>query len=294
MLVLKEMGKKVAWINDCPVPPALQFLWNLDFINPELNIEEYNPDIIISVDTSDTGRLWKIYETWKAEFEKKPLIVIDHHISNPHFGDINIIEPDASSTCQMLTHILFELGLETYITPEAATFFYTGLQTDSNLYFNTNTQAETLEAGAKLLRLWADFRLPIMELYKKKTTNQLRVWSYAFEQLEYHENNRVCGCILSREWLKSLWIERDELGGYFKALISDVLINVEWIDIAYLIYPLDKDEIKVSMRSGESYNVARICEQFWGGGHTQAAGFQSFNTMDSVEKILLTKIRETL
>lgn len=79
--------------------------------------------------------------------------MIDHHISNPLFGDINIVDPKASSTCELLVFILKELDFLQYVTPEAATFLYTGLQTDSNMYFNTNTRAETLEAGAQLMRL---------------------------------------------------------------------------------------------------------------------------------------------
>lgn len=72
--------------------------------------------------------------------------MIDHHISNPLFGDINIVDPKASSTCELMVHIIKILKLEAYMSPEAATFFYTGLQTDSNMYFNVNTRPETLEA----------------------------------------------------------------------------------------------------------------------------------------------------
>lgn len=293
-LVLESMGKQVKAINDCPVPPALQFLWNNHFIEPELNIAEFNPDIIISLDASDTGRLGESYVKWESEFQKRTLVVIDHHISNPLFWDINIVDAKASSVCELLTHVIFEVKLEKYFSPEAATFLYCGLQTDSNMYFNTNTRAETLEAGAKLLRLWADFRLPIMELYKKRTQNQLKLWSHAFEGLEYHCNNSVCACILSREWLRKLWISREELWWYFKWLISEILINIEWIKIAYLIYPLDESENKVSMRSQEWYDVAKICESFWGGGHRQAAGFQSMESKEIISKGLLEKIKEVL
>lgn len=293
-LILKEMWKEVKGINDCPVPPSLRFLWENKLIDPELNVSEYDPDIIISLDASDTGRLWETYLKWEKEFNKRPLVVIDHHISNPYFGDINIIDVQASSVCELLTKVLHDLKLEKYISPLAATFLYTGLQTDSNMYFNTNTRAETLEAGANLIRLWADFRKPISELYKKRTANQLQLWSYAFGNIQYSQDNKVCSCVLSRDGLRSLWIEKEELWGYFKWLISEILINIEWVKIAYLIYPLDEKENKVSMRCQEWYNVAEICEIFWWGWHKQAAGLQSMHDAKKIEELLTQEITKQI
>lgn len=293
-LTLKNMWKQVQGINDTHVPEMLQFLWNLELIDPELDVAQYNPDIIISLDSSDTGRLGETYLKWESEFQKRPLIVIDHHISNPLFGDINIVDPDASSVCEMMTHILHELSLESHITPEAASFFYTGLQTDSNMYFNTNTRAQTLEAGAMLLKLWADFRTPISELYKKRTQNQITLWQHAFSNLQYSHNGEVCACKLDFFELQSLGIDTGELSGYFKGLISEIMINIEWVKIAYLIYPLSETENKVSMRSQEGYNVAEICETFWGWGHKQASGIQGDFTQETIEKQLIQEILKQL
>ena len=282
-LILKEMWKQVRWINDCGVPPALQFLWNIEIIQPDLDVRAFNPDIIISLDSSDTERLWETYIKWQKIFEEKTFVVIDHHVSNPRFWDTNIIDAEASSVCEIMVRIIEELRLEKYVTSEAATFLYTGLQTDSNMYFNTNTRPSTLKAWATLMELWADFRLPVSELYKKRTPNQMKLWSYALEQIKYLENWKICSCIFTREWLKKLWIEQDELWNYFKGFISEILINIEWVNVAFLIYPLDENESKVSMRSQAWFNVAEICEQFWGGGHKQAAGFQS---EECTEKII--------
>jgi len=52
-------------------------------IEPKLDIKAYNPDLIIALDSSDTGRLGKVYIDNQDIFQKIPLVVIDHHISNP-------------------------------------------------------------------------------------------------------------------------------------------------------------------------------------------------------------------
>jgi len=117
--------------------------------------------------------------------------MIDHHISNPLFGDINILDIGAGSVCEMLVDISERLGLTSHITPEAATCLYTGLQTDSNMYFNTNTTPKTLRAGAKLIELGANFRLPIIECFKKKNYIQMKLWERALKNMKQDFNSQL-------------------------------------------------------------------------------------------------------
>jgi len=293
-LVLRYMWKDVHGINDENVPGIFNFLWNSEIIDPNLDVWEFDPDIIISLDASDEARLWESYIKWKDIFDEKTLIVIDHHVSNPWFGDINIIDPEASSVCEMLTHIITDLELQKYVSPEAATFLYTGLQTDSNMYFNTNTRPSTLRAGATLMELWADFRLPVSELYKKRTANQMRVWQYALSHICYRYNGKVCSVVLDRNWLNSLWLEESELSGCFKWFISEILINISGVKIAYLLYPLSTGINKISTRSQEWYNVAEICETFGWGWHKQAAWFESNDKVDVIEELLKKEIQKQI
>jgi phosphoesterase RecJ-like protein len=293
-LILKGMKKDVKCINDTAVPDMLTFTWHTDLIQPELDVKAFNPDIIISLDASNTERLGKTYIKWKEVFEQKHLVVIDHHISNPGFGNTNIVDPDASSVCELLTIIIEDLEYHEFVTPDAATLLYTGLQTDSNMYFNTNTRSSTLRAGALLLDLGANFRLPISELYKKRTANQMKVWQYALSHISYHYDAQACGVVLDKSWLDELWISESEISGCFKWFISEILINIQGIKIAYLLYPLDSWINKVSTRSQEWYNVAEICETFWGGWHKQAAGFESDEESEKIEKRLLHEINTAL
>jgi nanoRNase/pAp phosphatase (c-di-AMP/oligoRNAs hydrolase) len=122
----------------------------------------------------------------------------------------------------------------------------------------------------------------------------MRVWQHALENIKYHYDDQVCGCLLSREWLNKLNIPESEISGCFKWFISEILINIAGVKVAYLLYPLESWENKISTRSQEWYNVAEICESFWGGWHKQAAGFESHDTAEKIEKELLEKIKATL
>jgi len=293
-LILKSMKKDVKCINDTPVPDILSFTWNTELIEADLDVKAYNPDLIIALDSSDTQRLWESYITWQDIFEQKHLVVIDHHVSNPGYGNTNIIDPHASSVCEILTIIIEYLELYDYVSSEAATLLYTWLQTDSNMYFNTNTRSSTLRAWALLIDLGANFRLPISELYKKRTRAQMKVWQHALSQIHYHFDHKVCWVMLDRTWLDALWLTESEIAGCFKWFISEILINIEGVKIAYLLYPLESWKNKVSTRSQEWYNVAEICESFWGGGHKQASGFESELSSSEIEIQLLEKIKKVL
>ncbi len=293
-LVLRNMWKQVQAINDESVPESLNFLWQSDIIKPDLDVKAFNPDIIISLDAADTDRLGKSYIKWKDIFDKKTLIVIDHHISNPKFWDINIIDTKASSVCELLTHMLSDLNLEKYISSEAATFFYTGIQTDTNMYATNNTTPNTLVAGARLIELWADFRLPIKKCFREKTSEQIQAQKLAYKNLKISQDGNISYACISKKEIIESGLEISKFSEYLKWFINETLINIKWVKISFLLYPLVNWEIKWSLRSQDNYDVNTIAWIFWGGGHLQAAGFQSKDPQNTVEQKLLKLIKETL
>lgn len=293
-LVLKNMGKNVEWINDSEVPESLQFLWHNDIINPELDVKTFNPDFIISLDAGDAMRLWESYIKWKEVFDTKPFVMIDHHVSNPLFGDINILDIEAWSTAELLVDILERLELSTYISPEAATCFYTGIQTDSNMYFNTNTTAKALRVGARLIELGADFRLPITECFKKKSFTQMKLWQCALKNMKQDFGGRLTYSYITSEDLEQNGISLKDTSEYMKGFINEVLINISGTNIAFLLYPLSGTEQKASLRSQVGYDVNALCQIFWWGWHIQASGFQKIDSRESVIEELVSEIKKVL
>ena len=293
-LVLKDMWKQVQAINDDRVPESLDFLWESELIDPDLDVEEYNPDIIISLDAADQDRLWNSYIKWKNIFDAKPLIVIDHHISNPWFWDINIIDVESSSVCELLTHILTDLNLSNHITHEAATFFYTGIQTDTHMYATSNTTHNTLLAGAKLIELWANFRLPIEKCFRQKIKEQIIAWRLAYNALKITEDWNISYSNISKEDIEKSWLELSKMSEYLKWFINETLINIQNVKVSFLLYPLESWETKWSMRSQDAYDVNTIAWKFWWGWHKQAAWLQSKLSKEDLEQQLLIEINKQL
>jgi bifunctional oligoribonuclease and PAP phosphatase NrnA len=289
-LTLEKLGKDVRAINDDMIPESFSFLWHTEMIQPELDVETFAPDIIISLDAADAARLGESYLKWKHIFDITPFVVLDHHISNSGFGNINIIDTESSSTCELTVKILLELGLESDITPAAATFFYTGIQTDTNMYATSNTTAETLKVGAKLLELGADFRLPIEKCFREKTHLQITLSKIAYKNIEIIQNGTVSYTIIPRQDIQDAGIPFEKVSDGLKGFINETLINISWVQVAFLLYPLAKWGIKCSMRSKNGYDVNALCQKFGGGGHIQAAGFESSEEDDIILKRVIKEI----
>ena len=293
-LILKKLWKHVEAINDCNVPPSFWFLWHTDIINPDIDIKQFAPDCIIALDTSCISRLGESYKKWQIIFTDTPLIVIDHHISNPSFWDINIIDSKSSSTCELLTNIIQTLWFEYLIDEEIATFLYLGIQTDTIMYYNSNTTSKTLKIWSWLVWKWANYHTIIYEMFQKKSFKQLKLWGILIENMQQDISKNINYSSISPYEIGRLNIKHEEIWWYLKWAISELMINIEETKISFLIYPISLEENKVSMRSQTWYDVASICESFWWGWHTQAAWFQTKESTEVVTEKLLRKISEIL
>src|SRR6056297_742765 len=120
---LKNCGKTVTLYNEHEVPPAYRFLPGSQMIvrNVE-HAESY--DALIVLDCSKIERIGNLEES----LGDISVINIDHHCSNKNFGGIQIVEPEASATAEIIYRLVKAMGCE--ISNEIAYAIYTGIITD--------------------------------------------------------------------------------------------------------------------------------------------------------------------
>ena len=173
----------------------------------------------------------------------KKKINIDHHISNSGCGDVNLVRPEVGSACEVLYHIMdAEL-----IDKDIAEALYTGIIHDTGVFQYSNTTPETLQAAAFLISFGFDF-------------------SNLMESIRFMDGR----CIVSMVDRKTM--------DFYNAVPGDLdgivnqLRNIKGIDCAIFMYETGVLEYKVSMRSNENVDVAKVASFFGGGGHVRAAG----------------------
>jgi len=281
--ILEKIWKKVKATNDFLPPENFSFLESNNIIEPWLKIDEFNPDLIISFDAASTGQLGETYIKYEEIFKEKNFVVIDHHMTNSWFWSLNIIDDNYSSTCELTYDLIEKFWFDKYITPKEATLLTAWIHTDTNIFYNQNTTSNTLKVAAKLMDLWADFRITMYNFFQKSSWNRTKLFWFIFDNMKKSNDGKIIWASISKKDFEKTWTWDEDT-----SWIINRLINIEWCEIAFLIHEL-WDEIKASFRSKE-FSVWDFCASFWWGGHKLAAWFRIKKTLKEVEEEILDKL----
>lgn len=239
--------------------------------------EEKEYDLFIALDCGDAGRLGFS----EPLFHKaKKTLCIDHHISNGAFADENIIDPDASSTSEM---VFRELPKDK-ISKNTAECLYLGIVHDTGVFQYSCTAPETMEAAAELMRKGIDASEIIQSTFYEKTYAQNQILGRALLESILFLDGKCIAASVSRQEMEFFGVTPKDLEG----IVSQLRIT-KGVEVAVFMYETGTHEYKVSLRSGSKINVSRIAQYFGGGGHVKAAGF---TTAGSVHDVLTNLARQ--
>lgn len=275
---LERQGKQVwtSWGSaDLTVPYQYAFLAGADRISKPTELPD-RVETFIAIDCGDIKRLDILQERFHAAGVS---INIDHHLSNPGFADVNIVEPARASSSELAYELVKRL--DGAVEKHEATCFYTGMVTDTGRFQFSNTNPETLRVAAELLEAGADHLQVAERVYQSASFVQLRVLGAMLTRAK-RENGLVYSWLMLED-LGELGIEETED-------FIDVLRSVRDIQVALLIKQQPSGGWKGSLRSRGRIDVSKVAQTFGGGGHAAAAGF---NFKGGLEE-LIQKVREQL
>jgi phosphoesterase RecJ-like protein len=275
-LALDALGKdSVMYLyGDAPLPAEYSFM-PLDELRRELP-EDWRERVLIALDCANESRLGPDPEPLVgASF----VLDIDHHHDNSRFGTLNLIVPNASSTGEVLRDLFAELGVE--LTPDLAEALYIALVTDTGRFQYSNTTAKSLRLAAELVEAGADIHRIFQGVYETVQFAKLKLLARALERAQIYDGGRLVVSYL----LRGDFADIGAAEAYSEGII-DYLRAVEGADMAALIREPPRSDgptHRVSLRaSNDELDVSAIARKSGGGGHRQAAGFSSD---DSVEEI---------
>ncbi len=264
--VLKDLGKKVEVFSPKPLPNTFKYLPSIDVIrrDPEVFLQP-TIDLVIISDCSDGEYIKKFLPTMP---HKVPLISFDHHATNPLYGTINVVEPTAASTADVVWRFL--KSTNQIISPEAAQCILTGICTDTVLFSTPNTTTDALDASAELVKLGA--RLPeiVRNNLMNRSVSALKLWGLAMERLFHDTTFNATATAITRADIQALNATEEDvsgISGFLHAMLDDKH------ELVVVYRETDTSAVKGSMRSRGS-DVAKLAhEKYGGGGHKLAAGF---------------------
>ena len=242
-----------------PIPNIFKFLANADKIDSSY-IEKEPYDLFIALDCGDEKRLGNAVKYFHAA---KRTFCVDHHISNQNFADANYIFPEASSTCELV----YELIDKEKITKEIAECIYVGIVHDTGVFQYSCTSPETMEVGAALLRKGINGSAIIDGTYFEKSYVQNQMLGKALLESMMILNKKAVVSVIRLKEMEFFQAKPSDLDG-----IVSVLRQTRGVEVAILLYELEPQTFKVSLRSKEIVDVSAVAKYYGGGGHVRAAG----------------------
>src|SRR6059036_1156113 len=283
-LSLQALGKKVRLWNEDGMLEKYSFLPRAELVTkPPAKAEDV--DVAIALDTAIQNRLGTALPAVRSA---KVWINIDHHPSNPGYGDLVYINPKAPATGQ----ILFELIRSEKLPIDAAIAenLYVAISTDTGSFQYPNTTARTFEIAAELVRAGVDVGRVSQLTYENYPRRRAELLRDLLGTMRFEANDRVASFSLSLATAKKLGVLPEDNEG-----LIDHLRAIHGVIVAVFFEELADGKVRVSMRSkSEVVDVCAICQKFGGGGHTLAAGARVPGTLAEVEKKVMEKIGNVL
>ena len=273
-LSLKQLGKDVRVWNEDGMLEKYGFLPRADILTkPPAAAEDF--DVAIALDTAIQTRLGT---TVAAIRSAKTWINIDHHQSNPGYGEIVYLDPIAPATGQ----IVFELikSQDFPIDQEIAENLYAAISTDTGSFQYPNTTARTFEIAAELIRAGVNVGQINQQLYEDYPRRRIELLRALLGSMQFEPNGRVAWFGLSLELARQLGVLPEDNEG-----LIDHLRAIHGVVVAIFFEELNDGKVRVSMRSkSAAVDVSAICQKFGGGGHPAAAGARVRGSFAEVQK----------
>jgi phosphoesterase RecJ-like protein len=254
-----------------PVPSDLAFLVAAGEPIAQALPDDLSERVLVAVDCASEQRLWHepVHEGARL------LVNVDHHHDNTRFGDLNLVEPLASSTAEVIAGVIAAAGWP--LTVAVAEPLYAGLVTDTGRFGYANTRPEAHRVAAALIEAGVDPSEMARRLYEEQPLDRLRLTGRALERARPLAGGRALAAVLTRE-------DFEAAGGDDTEGIVEVMRGVRGVRAAAFVREAGPDGAwRVSLRAADpAVDVSEIARQEGGGGHRAAAGFSTRRDPDEL------------
>jgi phosphoesterase RecJ-like protein len=280
MWALRRIGKTVTVTCNDHVSNTFKFLSGFEELVPKTPTDEA---FLVFVDGSSADRFGAAYNP--AQFNSRPVLVIDHHVTNDNFAPLNFVDRRAASTAEIIYRFVRTFGVS--FDHDLAQCLLTGIVTDTLGFRTASTTVETLKIVTALMEAGGSIPEIIERSFNQVPLASLRLRGKIFSSAT------LDGIIL---WSEVPYKLQRELGlnGNGTGGIINQLLSVEDAKIAALFTEKENGKIDVGLRSRVGYDVAVIAAHLGGGGHKQASGTLLDGPLSVARERVLAEIKKSL
>jgi phosphoesterase RecJ-like protein len=279
-LAIGQLGKKTTIYNASPIPAVYRFLPSVERI--VRHIKKANTyDVALVLDCGDLPRVGDASTT----ISRIPLMInIDHHISNTGFGDLQLIDPLACSTAEIVYRLI--KAMDVSIDKAMATSLYTGILTDTGSFRFSSTNQAAFAISQEMTELGVEPHAVAQHVYGTYSLGRIKLLNLALDSIEISENGKLSIMTVTEAMFAETGTHPEDVDG-----MINYARRIEDVKVAALIHEQKNGNTSsngqgryhVSLRSDGTVDVAAIAGSFGGGGHTSAAGFQIETTLKKLK-----------
>jgi phosphoesterase RecJ-like protein len=282
---LRILGKESRIINGNLTPDRYSFLDTEGDIEvyseEEHSAKDFDCDAIFVLDISNLARLGALGGLVQSSRTRK--VCIDHHISNDRFADVNVIQPAASATGELIYDLI--MSMRGWLDGRIALFLYVSILTDTGGFRFSNTSGRTHIITSHLLSAGVDPRMVYEKIYENNSAGQVRLLARLLDSLRITDDGRVAWVRVSRSDFGDTGSSPDELDG-----MIDHLRAIEGVEVCLLFLEREVRGTKVSLRSKNDFDVNLFASRFGGGGHKNAAGMIIEKDLDDSIDMIVSEL----
>jgi phosphoesterase RecJ-like protein len=265
---LKARGVRAPVLVSAQVPAKYRFLPGADLCTADASVlHDARVDLVVILDCSDAGYIDRLYASRPPGLpaSRPPVINIDHHATNPRYGDMNQVVVSSPATAE----VVYRFFRENNVVPsrDAATCLITGICFDTTVFSNSATNQRAFEAASDLMMGGARIQEVVRNVYQNRSVEVLRIWGKALERLRGHGDRSAVATFVTRADMEEAGVSEDEVEG-----LSNFLNLVTDAETLFVFREGSDGSVKASMRSSGP-DVSAVAKAMGGGGHRKAAGF---------------------
>ena len=279
-LAIGKLGRKTTIYNASPIPAVYRFLPSVERIVRHIKkANTYDLALVL-----DCGNLPRVGEAHSTVSQIPVVINIDHHISNTGFGDIQLVDPLACSTAEIVYRLI--KAMDVPIDNAMATSLYTGILTDTGSFRFSSTNQAAFAISQEMAELGVEPHDVAQHVYGTYSLGRIKLLNLALDSIEISDNGKLSIMTVTGAMFAETRTQPEDADG-----MINYARRIEDVKVAALIHEQKNGTTNsngrcryhVSLRSDGSVDVAAIAGSFGGGGHASAAGFQVETTLTKLK-----------
>jgi phosphoesterase RecJ-like protein len=215
------------------------------------------------------------------------VVNIDHHSTTALFGNINWIDSTAAAVGEMIYNLAKAIGAR--ITPELASCVYAALLTDTGSFHFSNTTERTFKIASELVRHGAQPAKLSQAIFYSHPYAKVKLVGAVLSTLQRDESGRIAWITMTREAMRESGATEEDTDG-----IINYPLTIGEVEAAAFFRELPNATYRISLRSKNRVNVARVAELFGGGGHCNAAGFTIAADYEELSRAVIARLKEAV